>query len=674
MIESMKNLLSKFPYFLDKRSVSNFYKSESVFNNRFKEVYNDMFQLGLSFHLSKSLWIYREQSEDYNFKMHFFAFLDKIKQVTILKNDVIIYSKGYTLNENVDAFEYSYTDTSLNKIPTDKYVLIVETYDEYYLEKGFPENDEPQDNIYDHDESLDNIGLFLNVPRKTYVSVDEFEYNRTEPPYHPIITLDDGLTVNATEDDYHYMCRLLEYVSRYHNESLPTLEIWKNLGVDASIQNRETKLCKMFEESKHYEGWSPKDWEHKDPQCILNEEYYFLFVTVDNYTPFRGQNVRFTLNVLNSLGRTVTDRFIFLPFLNGVRFNEKVIDGYVFTVNSKDLDMTAENIFIFKGFSSLDALNNDLLENNGLFVIEDGDLISDEIIITVKGCNDGDYYVSVNGDDSNNGSKEYPFKTIEHAFNLVQSNEIIVLMDEEYSLSNIVNVDSSCTLVSCAGDYSTIIPSQSEIFKIEQDVKFTMIGINMKYKCCELYSDNNIFWNNNPVNNPVSITLNRPVGCKPLTEILLDDIDDIDARESITINGSIMQINRRTQEKTPLSSAIIKLYLNDVDLLDITSNNQGGFEDTYILDTADDYTLKLVYEENESYCGSTAETKFRVYHITYLKVLDDGTLKYKTSHETLELSIDNDSNLIMSYDEEQDPMAINISENGDIIVEDYYDS
>ena len=119
-----------------------------------------------------------------------------------------------------------------------------------------------------------------------------------------------------------------------------------------------------------------------------------------------------------------------------------------------------------------------------------------------------------------------------------------------------------------------------------------MIGINMKYKCCELYSDNNIFWNNNPVNNPVSITLNRPVGCKPLTEIILDDIEDIDARESITINGSIMQINRRTQEKTPLSSAIIKVYLNDMDLLGITSNNQGGFEDTYILDTADDYTLK----------------------------------------------------------------------------------
>ena len=671
MMESMKHLLSKFPYFLDKRSVSNFYKSESVFNNRFKEVYNDLFQLGLSFHLSKSLWIYREQSEDYNFKMHFFAFLDHIKQVIILKNDVIIYSKGYTFDENVDTFEYSYTDTSSNKIPTDKYVLKVETYEEYHLEKGFPENDEPQDNVYDHDESLDTIGLFLDVPRKKYVPVDESEYNRTEPPYHPIITLDDGLTINATEDDYHYMCRLLEYISRYHTESLPTLEIWKDLGVDAEIQNREYRLCKMFEESLHSEGWVPLEWEHKDPQCIVDDESYFLFVTVDNDSPFRGQQVRFTLQVLDSLGHNVTGDFLFLPFLDGERVGEVIIDSYVFTVDTKDLDMTNENLFRFKGFSNMEALENDLLENNGLFV-EEG-LFSDEIIIIVKGCNDGDYYVALDGDDSNDGSKEYPFETVEHAFSVVQPNEVIILVDEEYNLEDVIVVPCSCTLVSCADDYSTLLPSQSTVFVVEQDVMFTMIGVGMKYKCCELFAENTTFWNNNPTNNPVIIGLNRPVGCKPLTELLLEEVEDINAGENITVNASIIQIDRRTEAETPLTHATVQVYLNNVKLPDLTSNSNGEISNSYLLDTADDYTLQVVYEENDSYCGSTVETTFKVYHNTYLTVYDDGTVSYTTSHETLEIDLDEEnSDLTMTYDDNEDNLDIRIDENGDIIVEDNY--
>ena len=668
MMESMKHLLSKFPYFLDKRSVSNFYKSESVFNNRFKEVYNDLFQLGLSFHLSKSLWIYREQSEDYNFKMHFFAFLDHIKQVIILKNDVIIYSKGYTFDENVDTFEYSYTDTSSNKIPTDKYVLKVETYEEYHLEKGFPENDEPQDNVYDHDESLDTIGLFLDVSRKKYISVDESEYNRTEPPYHPIIILDDGLTVNATEDDYHYMCRLLEYISRYHTESLPTLEIWKDLGVDAEIQNREYRLCKMFEESLHSEGWSPLDWEHKDPQCVLDDESYFLFVTVDNDSPFRGQQVRFTLQVLDSLGHNVTGDFLFLPFLDGERVGEEIIDSYVFTVDTSDLDMTQENVFRFKGFTSMAELENDLLEHDGLFV-EDG-LFSDEIIITVKGCNDGDYYVALDGDDSNSGSKEYPFKTIEHAFSVVQPNEVIVLVDEAYDLNSTVTIPCSCTLVSCAED-STMINSVNEtVFQVLQGVQFNLINIGLKYKCCELFSDNTLFWNDNPTNNPINISFNRLVGCKPFTRMTVT-AEAVVAGETSNITGSIVAIDRVTGEETPLPDAEIKLLLDGTPLNPVTTNEDGVFAATTTVKGVGGHTVEAEYIETATHCGSKAECTLQAYGETYMSIDDEGNLKYTTNYNTLSITYDEaTSDLDMSYDDEECSIDITINDDGEIIVED----
>lgn len=667
-MESMKNLLSKFPYFLDKRSVSNFYKSESVFNNRFHEVYNDLFQLDLSFHLSKSLWMYREQSEDYNFKMHFFAFLDKIKHVTILKNDVVIYSKGYTFDENVDTFEYSYTDTSLNKIPTDKYILIVETYDEYHLEKGFPENDETQDNVYDHDESLDTIGLFLNVPRKKYVSVDESEYNRTEPPYHPILTLDDGLTANATEDDYHYMCRLLEYISRYHTESLPTLEIWKDLGVDAEIQNREYRLCKMFEESLHNNDWSPKDWEHKDTQCVVDDESYFLFVTVDNYTPFKGQDVRFTFQVLNSLGKNVTENFLFLPFLDGERIDDAIIDRYVFSVGTDDLDMTQENFFRFKGFTSMESLENDLLENNGLFV-EDG-LFSDEIIITVKGCNDGDYYVALDGDDAGDGSRDDPFKTVEHAFSVVQPNEIIVLVDEEYDLNSTIRVSCSCTLVSCAKDSTMINSVNATVFQVLQGVQFNLINIGLKYKCCELFSDNTLFWNDNPTNNPINISLNRLVGCKQFTRVTVT-AEAVVAGETSNITGSIVAIDRVTGEETPLHDAEIKLLLDGTPLNPVTTNEDGVFTATATVNGVGGHTVEAEYIETATHCGSKSECTLQAYGETYMSIDDEGNLKYTTNYNTLNITYDEaTSDLDMSYDDEECSIDITINDDGEIIVED----
>lgn len=669
-MESMKHLLSKFPYFLDKRSVSNFYKSESVFNNRFKEVYNDLFQLDLSFHLSKSLWIYREQSEDYNFKMHFFVFLDHIKQVTILKNDVIIYSKGYTFDENVDTFEYSYTDTSLNKVPVDKYMLIVETYEEYHLEKGFPENDEAQDNVYDHDESLDTIGLFLDVPRKKYIPVDEYDYSRTEPPYHPILTLDDGLTVNATEDDYHYMCRLLEYISRYHTESLPTLEIWKYLGVDADIQNREYRLCKMFEESLHNEGWSPLDWEHKDPQCVVDDESYFLFVMVDNDSPFRGQQVRFTLQVLNSLGGNVTADFLFLPFLDGERVGEEIIDSYVFTVDTSDLDMTQENVFRFKGFSSMEALENDLLEHDGLFV-EEG-LFSDEIIITVKGCNDGDYYVALDGDDSNDGSKEYPFETVEHAFSVVEPNEIIVLVDDEYNISETIIVPCSCTLVSCAEDSTMINSVKATVFQVLQGVQFNLINIGLKYKCCELFSDNTLFWNDNPTNNPISISLDRLVGCKLLTRLTVT-AEAVVAGETSNITGSIVAIDRVTGEETPLPDAEIKLLLDDTPLNPVTTNKEGVFAAIATVNGVGGHTVEAEYIETATHCGSKSECTLQAYGETYMSIDDEGNLKYTTNYNTLNITYDEaTSDLDMSYDDEECNIDITINDDGEIIVEDKY--
>ena len=45
--DSLKSLLKEYPYFFDKRKTSNFTKTRRIWNNRMKELYDDLFQVYL---------------------------------------------------------------------------------------------------------------------------------------------------------------------------------------------------------------------------------------------------------------------------------------------------------------------------------------------------------------------------------------------------------------------------------------------------------------------------------------------------------------------------------------------------------------------------------------------------------------------------------------------------
>ena len=65
--DSLKRLLDMFPYFFNKESTSNFYKSQSVTNNRFQDIYQSLFDVYESFHLQKRCYIWKEQNAAYNY-------------------------------------------------------------------------------------------------------------------------------------------------------------------------------------------------------------------------------------------------------------------------------------------------------------------------------------------------------------------------------------------------------------------------------------------------------------------------------------------------------------------------------------------------------------------------------------------------------------------------------
>ena len=192
-------------------------------------------------------------------------------------------------------------------IPDDVFKMEVETWDEYTYVKGFPENDTYEGNEFDHDSSLDEIGALNNIPRKQYIAVEDKNlYASTEPPYNK----------QLSEDDYHYMKRMIQYNLRMWatlkfleekdsdyqnyldllmdmdiaNESdyqiykensrlwkehfnPVTLEVWKNYGIASSLVNREKKLLKLFDVRKHNKSYVPyKVDDEGNPVKVYNND------------------------------------------------------------------------------------------------------------------------------------------------------------------------------------------------------------------------------------------------------------------------------------------------------------------------------------------------------------------------------------------------------------------
>lgn len=437
---SLKKLLGMFPYFFTKDESSNFVKSQKVTNNRFKDLYNSLYDTYLSFALEKKCLIYKEQEEPYNYIMHFICNIPLLENVKIYSESDLIYEARFELSsdgsvsylreedihsynvveeviddetvneihhdmhtqyhdisEDIKTIEYSYNDSSETIIPETEYHIEVTTFDEYTTSKGFPENDTPLNNIFDHDISLDEIGALNNIPRKKYVPTQN--YSKTEPAYNN----------RASEDDYHYMQRILKYLLLIHSEPLAVAEIFKLYGLEAKLINRDRFLCKMFDIFKHpyhYEpdsdgdqlfvdDWEPEAWEHKDKLCpgnIFLGEYFYVFT--DTIQPVKKQSVTFCFKFLNGIFEPLTGDFTIDIYLNGVIYIPNYT-GECLLIPPEVLSEINDNLFCFVG--------------------KQGDRVIGEWCETihVRGCSDADFFIKANGNDNNNGkTSNTPFATL----------------------------------------------------------------------------------------------------------------------------------------------------------------------------------------------------------------------------------------------------------------------
>ncbi len=639
--KSFEKLLGKFPYFLNKNKDSNFSKSETVFNEEFKEIYNNLYDVYLESKLNKHVLIWKEQEAPYEYDMCFHVSLPDLKSVkitrhywTIIIQETIgddgsvqkvetrqemyedIYTETYEYDEHINKFEYLHSSFAETIIPKDKYTISVETWDEYTTIKGFPENNTIENNEYDHDTSLDHFGNIFKFPRRTYQQVEPEDYPNTVPAY------DNQLT----EDDYHYLQRLLYYTSHLQDTPLPVLEIFKLFSItDAQLLNRSRLICRMTDTSKHLEngvynrGWIPQRWEHKDGWCEGLSDDLFLFANVNNNNLLEGQKFNFTFKILNSKGEEVYNNntyntisetiieesekpYIIVPYKNNKLFKEGLFLNSNETWNLKTEDINnMDSTFIFKCFKTIEDAQKDTTPD---LIIHENDLTSEEIYITVKGRNSADWYVDAeNGNDTNNGnSKTTAFKTLKQALSHVEGEKnIISLLNGVYNILP-ENITENTTITSCP-EYNPIITcSDPTFFRVYQNASLTLKNIRLNYKCCDLYSKFTVFRNENNVNYPLNVKVNSKY-CLISTSIVLNKPSETEweAFTDYSLTGELMSTEN-------VNGETVKLLRNNTVVDETTVDTSGAF--SFNINTGantGDVEYQVIHEKSNKFCNSISE-------------------------------------------------------------------
>ena len=607
MRNSLQNLLSKFPYFFDKSTTSNFYKSQSVTNAQFQSIYQSLFDVVESFKLDKNCLIWKEQLEPYEYTIHFVANYPYLKTVTLYKNDLVIYTETFNYDDNVNSFEYSYsdstlndegTDTSVDFIPQHQFKIVVETYEEYSIVKGWPENNTLMGNEYDHDESLDEIGALHNIPRKEYLEVSHEFYAATEPPFND----------RLSEDDYHYMQRILNYLLLYHVTPLPVLEIWKLYGIPATLENREKLLLKVFDLEKHpnfkdptadgdgwFSGtlnhdtgeiieWTPEIWEHRDQFCdyqnILGK---YFFVRASTKIPVKNQNVVLYFKFVDSLAHDLNEDCTVDIILDGNTLYSGVTSSQI-TLLASEIPQDKDNTFIIVGRDST------------------GEIIStNEVIISVRGCNNADYYVNpATGDDTNDGlSRETAFQTIQKATDSVHGDKnLIVLLSGAYEINNPVEVSKDCSILGCG---SVLIENLQEnsFFSVAPNCSVGLQDLTVQYRGDICNVTDTSFTNHNGNGETAEVLLlftDAP--------ILIMTRLDVDIETGTYVVGDTLDFSGTLIDKYGDGLSGKTITINET--ITATTDSNGVYTGEILAETIGNLTLNASYAGDETYKSSVA--------------------------------------------------------------------
>ena len=277
--------------------------------------------------------------------------------------------------------------------------------------------------------------------------------------------------------------------------------------------------------------------------------------------------------------------------------NHKIIPNnanqYFVTINAGQ-KLTLKNIVI----DSNPGFFNDWLYRPAIIVNAGGELILDNCTIsrTIQAIKSEGNVTILNSNINNNGRIAHG-ATIE-----IKGNSNVYI--EKSRLSN----NQYCG-INVASNQAKVLLNQTELSgSIEMHVYLGNISLyNVTYDGTQITDENKV--SNDGIQDTQDKTNKKNI------IILEDSMISIDHAQKI-LNSTTMTINGRlTSGNTYLPNQTLKVYVDDVLIGEVTTNDNGYYTISYTAEEVGNHNIKVTYDGNYKYLPSEAKSSFEVYKI-----------------------------------------------------------
>ena len=277
--------------------------------------------------------------------------------------------------------------------------------------------------------------------------------------------------------------------------------------------------------------------------------------------------------------------------------NHKIIPNnpnqYFVTINAGQ-KLTLKNIVI----DSNSEFSSDWLYRPAIIVNAGGELILDNCTIskTIQAIKSEGNVTILNSNINNNGRIAHG-ATIE-----IKGNSNVYI--EKSRLSN----NQYCG-INVASNQAKVLLNQTELSgSIEMHVYLGNISLyNVTYDGTQITDENKV--SNNGIQDTQDKTNKKNI------IILEDSMISIDHAQKI-LNSTTMTIKGRlTSGNTYLPNQTLKVYVDDVLIGEVTTNDNGYYTISYTAEEVGNHNIKVTYDGNYKYLPSEAKSSFEVYKI-----------------------------------------------------------
>lgn len=239
----LRYLLDKYPDFMSQNQDSAHYRYSNTLASVLNILKHNTEILTFLNILDRPFKIWRQQTNPYSYIIWYTVHIKDIKQIALYqeeetKEDILLDVQNF--EKGVEKYENHLELTSTEIIPNTHFYLEVETYDGLVFQKGFPENDTPQNNIYDHDYALDILGHLYNLPRREYrtnISIEDYPFTF---PY---------FCNSQTEWDYCYEKRLKNHMTSFGKVPLHIQQLESIFEITPTVTGRWRQVACMGQDN-----------------------------------------------------------------------------------------------------------------------------------------------------------------------------------------------------------------------------------------------------------------------------------------------------------------------------------------------------------------------------------------------------------------------------------------